>query len=167
MNELLHIAASIAESHVRLNGIIPSASGENLAKIKIAEEIIRGRPQIEFCTEHVFHAGMYARTVRIASHVVFTSVLIKRATLLISQGCYEVLAGDRWLRYEGYNVLCGFAGRKQIYRTVTPIELTMIFPTEAQSVVDAEREFTDEVESLLSHKLENDIVVTGVPACRE
>jgi len=152
---------------VKFNNSLPATSPENVAKIKLAEEIIRGRSQIEFCTEHVFHAGMYARTVRIAAHVVFTSVLIKLPTLLISQGSYEVLSGDHWVRYDGYNVLCGSAGRKQIYRTLTEIELTMIFPSEASSVEDAEREFTDESEILLSHKLENDIVVSGVPACRE
>ena len=152
---------------IKFNNTLPATSPESVEKIKLAEEIIRGRAQIEFCTEHIFHAGMYARTVRIAANVVFTSVLIKRATLLVSQGSYEVFAGDRWARYDGYNVLCGFPGRKQIYRTITEIQLTMIFPTEAASIADAENEFTDESEILLSHKLENDIVVSGVPACRE
>jgi len=152
---------------IKFNNTLPATSPESVEKIKLAEEIIRGRAQIEFCTEHIFHAGMYARTVRIAANVVFTSVLIKRATLLVSQGSYEVFAGDRWARYDGYNVLCGSAGRKQIYRTITEIQLTMIFPTEAASIADAENEFTDETENLLSHRLENDIVMSGVPACRE
>ena len=154
-------------SIVKFNNQIPPTSEENIEKIRIAEEVIRGRSQIEFCTEHVFHAGMYARTVRIAPYVVFTSVLVKRPTLLISHGSYEMLAGDRWVGVDGYNVLQGGAGRKQIYRTLTEVEWTMIFPTEAKTVEEAEAEFTDEAEQLLSRKLENDIVITGVPACLE
>ena len=154
-------------SIVKFNNQIPPTSEENIEKVRIAEEIIRGHAQIEFCTEHVFHAGMYARTVRIAPHVVFTSVLIKRPTLLVTRGSYEMLAGDRWVAVDGYNVLQASAGRKQIYRTITEVEMTMIFPTKATNVADVESEFTDETESLLSRKLENDIVITGVPACLE
>jgi hypothetical protein len=154
-------------SIVKFNNQLPPTSEETIEKIRIAEERIREHFQIEFCTEHVFHAGMYARTVRIAPNVVFTTVLVKRPTLLISHGKYEMLNGDQWVGMDGYNVLQGSAGRKQIYRTLTEVEWTMIFPTDANTVDEAEAEFTDETDSLLSRQRDNDIVITGVPACLE
>lgn len=139
---------------------LPPASHEMLGKVRKLEDKILEHVQTEFVTEHVFHAGMYARTVRIPQNIIFTSVLIKRATLLITHGDLLVLAGDRWVAWYGYHVVSAEAGRKQVYVAQSPVELTMVFPTLATTVEQAEAEFTDETESLLSRKQENDIVVT-------
>lgn len=139
---------------------IPPSSEETIARVRILEEKVRESPQTEFVTEHVFHAGMYARTVRIGPNIVFTSALIKCATLLIVHGDLLVLAGDELVRVTGYNVLPASAGRKQFYITGSNVELTMIFPTSAKTIELVEAEFTDEAENLLSHTNENDIVMT-------
>ena len=138
----------------------PPSSPETVEKVKTVEERIRERPQIEFVTEHVFHAGMYARTVRIKARTIFTNVLVKCATLLIIHGDIMVLADNTWLELTGYNVCPADAGRKQVYITLTDVEMTMIFPSQAKTVEEAEAEFTDETENLLSHTNENDIVRT-------
>jgi hypothetical protein len=140
---------------------IPPSSEEMIAKVRRLEDEVRQAPQIEFVTEHVFHAGMYARTVRIGPNVVFTSALIKCATILIIHGDLLVLAGDEMVRMNGYCVLPAEAGRKQVYITGSDVELTMIFPSGAKTVEEAEEQFTDEAENLLSRTNENDIVMTS------
>ena len=140
-----------------------ATSPQTLDQLRMIEEKILRCEQFQFKTQHVFHAGMYARTVRIPAGVFFTSVLIKCPTLLILNGTCDVLMGSTIVRFDGYNVIPAAAGRKTAYITRSPIELTMIFPTQARTVEEAEAEFTDEVENLLSHWNENDMVNT----CRE
>jgi len=144
---------------------IPATSPEMIGKIRRLEEKILRCEQFQFRTEHVFHAGMYARTVRIPAGVVFTSVLIKCPTLVILNGTCDI-AGGTVRRFDGYNVVSAEAGRKMVYITRSPVEITMLFATNARTVEEAEAEFTDETENLLSHVNENDIVVTEAQ-CQE
>jgi hypothetical protein len=124
----------------------------------------RFRPQME----HVLHAGMYARTCRLDAYVTIVSVLIKIPTMLIVHGGVCVFAGDRWCCLDGYQAMPAAAGRKQIYVTFKPTEITMVFPSRARTVEEAEMEFTDEADALLSRRQDGDIViVTGVKACQE
>lgn len=146
---------------------LPAASEETIKKIRLVEARIRQLPQYEFATEHVFHAGLYARTIRIAAGVLFTTVLVKRPTLLISHGSYEMLSGSRWVIMQGYNVIEASAGRKQIYRTLTDVEWTMLFATDARTVEEAEAEFTDEPDCLLSRVNDNARVELAEAKCLE
>jgi hypothetical protein len=137
---------------------IPAASPELIGKIHSLEAKVREYDQTEFVTEHVFYAGMYARTVRLPANILFTSVLIKRATILITTGTLYVMVDGAWCRLNGHKVVQGEAGRKSVYVTGTDVAMTMIFPTSATTVEEAEAEFTDECENLLSRKQENGIV---------
>jgi hypothetical protein len=82
----------------------------------------------------------------------FTSVLIKIPTLLIVHGDCAVLAGEKWQELSGYNVIAASAHRIQAYVTFGETEITMIFPSQAQTVGEAEKEFTDEWADLLSNR---------------
>lgn len=125
-------------------------------------------PQIELKTEHVLHAGMYARTVRLDARVAIVSVLIKVPTILTVNGKCRVFAGETWRDFDGYHVMPANAGRKMIYITFAPTEITMVFPSRAKTVEEAEREFTDEHEGLLSRQCSDDVVtITGVQSCLE
>lgn len=158
MNEAVVVAAANYSA-----ASIRAASVEAIAKVRSLEDRIREEKQIQFCTEHVLHGGMYSRTVRIPAGVVFTSVLIKCPTVLILNGTCDVLVGDMGVRFEGYNVIACEAGRKTAYITRTQVELTMLFPSSAKTVAEAEAQFTDEVEQLLSRTNKNDIVITESP----
>jgi hypothetical protein len=127
-------------------------------------EDLRFRPQME----HVLHAGMYARTCRLAAGVAITSVLIKIPTMLIVHGGAHVFAGGRWYKIEGYQCMPAAALRMQVYVTFQPTEITMIFPSNAETVEQAEAEFTDAASALLSRRQDNGdiVIVTGVKACR-
>lgn len=153
MNEALVVAAAYyAEALIRSQAL-PATSPEIMEKIALVEARIRPREhtlQIEM--EHRFHAGLYARTCRLAADQVITSVLIKIPTLLIVNGDCLVLAGEDWHELKGYNVIEASAGRKQVYVTLGETQITMIFSTEAKTVEEAEAEFTDEFESLLSRR---------------
>ena len=95
---------------------------------------------------------MYARTVRIPADVLATGVLVKVPTLLIIHGSARVFTENDWVEFEGYNVLTGEAFRKQAFLTRSAVEMTMLFVTEAQTVEQAESEFTDECDLLMSRK---------------
>lgn len=138
--------------------LVPATKPSTVAKIAILEDFIRQHPQTEFDTEHVFHAGMYTRTVRLpqpkhGEATIFTSVLIKRPTMVIINGVCDVLIDDIGVRLCGYNVVQCDAGRKQVYIAHTKLEITMYFATEAKTVEEAEVEFTDEADNLLSRKV--------------
>ena len=146
--------------------MLPSASPETLALMALIEERVAAREQIRPQMEHVLHAGMYARTCRLDAWVTIVSVRIKIPTMLIVSGGAHVFAGDRWHKIDGYQCMPAAADRKQIYVTYRPTEMTMMFPTQAQTVEEAEAEFTDEAHKLLSRRQDNGdiVIVTGVQA---
>lgn len=135
-------------------------SPETLAKISEVERRIRERPQIEIQTEHVMHGGIYARTVRLAAGMAIVGVQIKVPTVLIVNGDVLVVVGEEWKRMTGYHVLTGSVGRKGVFVALKPTELTMICASNAKTVEQAEADFTDETESLLSRRQVGSDVVT-------
>jgi hypothetical protein len=134
-----------------------------IEKIRVFEATIRPHEHtLQVQMEHILHGGMYARTARIAAGMLITSVLIKIPTMLVVNGKCCVYAGDKWYTLEGYNAMPASAGRKQIYVTLGPTEITMIFPSDAKTVEEAEAQFTDEAEQLLSRRRDGDLItVTG------
>ena len=153
----------MSESLAIIGNSLPAITPEMLEKVLAAESRIMQAPQIDVQTEHILHGGMYARTVRLAAHVVIVGVLLKVPTVLIVQGSTLMLAGDKWYRLDGYQVMPAQAGRKQVFVTNEETSITMIFATSAKTVEEAEAEFTDETGKLLSRRKDgNDIVtVTG------
>ncbi len=145
---------------------IPVMNAAAVDKVREIEGMVRALdlPQVPLETHHVLHGGLYARTIRIPAGVLLTGALVKVATVLIVQGTTLVYIGeDEPLRLEGYTVLPASAGRKQAFLTETEVEMTAIFPTEAKSIEEAEREFTDEAEILISRRNPecNHTVITG------
>lgn len=158
----------MTETLATVGSAIPAATPESLEIANLVEAKMRTMPQIELKTEHILHAGMYARTVRLDARVAIVSVLIKVPTVLTVNGKCRVFAGDSWREFDGYHVMPAQAGRKMIYITFEPTEITMVFPSRAKTVEEAEREFTDEGDSLLSRQSNDDIVtITGVKPCLE
>lgn len=132
---------------------LPPTTPEIMEKIALVEARIRPHEHtLDVKMEHSLYAGMYARTCRLAADQVITSVLVKIPTLLIVNGDCIVLAGEEWKELKGYNVLNTLAGRKQIYVTRGETEITMIFPSDAKTVEEAEDEFSDESANLLSRR---------------
>ena len=136
-------------------------SDDAVQRVRHVESCLAQLPQISIATKHVLHGGLYARTITIPGGVMLTGALIKIATLLIVQGDVMVYLGEESHRLSGNNVLPASAGRKTAYLTETETTITMVFPTTAQTVEVAEKEFTDEWDRLMSHDSINEITITG------
>jgi hypothetical protein len=120
-------------------------------------------PQVEIATEHLLHGGMYTRTIRLKPGTVLMGSLIELPTVFIVNGQVSLLVGDERVDLEGYNVIPGCAGRKQLVVAGGNVEITMIFPTFARTIEDAEDEIFAEAEFLMS-RLDpsmNTVTITG------
>lgn len=145
-----------------LGAALPPTSPEALSRLAAVQEVLLRGEQIAIRTEHVLHGGMYARTVRLPAGTVITGALIKVPTMLIVEGDCKVLVNDEWGELSGYNVFPASAGRKQVFVALSETRITMLFPTRAQTVDQAEKEFTDEWELLVSrHATEDTVIITG------
>ena len=97
-------------------------TSDAVAKVRELEGVLRELPQVEIATEHVLHAGLYARTIRIPAGVVLTGVFIIIPTMLVVYR--SVLGGSRSLFLVGLRLL---------FRLVCRYGLTSLFanlPTE-------------------------------------
>jgi hypothetical protein len=112
--------------------------------------------QVPLPVEHLLHGGMYARTVRREFDSVTIGSLINKATILIVNGPCSMLIGDQRVDLDGYNVLAGMPGRKSMSVTRGQVEMTMIFPTSAQTVEEAENEIFAEACLLVSRREEKE-----------
>lgn len=143
---------------------IPPMTPAAIDKVRQLEAWAGRLEHVPVATEHVIHAGLYARTVRLPAATMITGALVKLATLLIVQGdAVAYIGDDAPLRLRGYSVLPASPGRKQAFVAIEPTSITMMFPTRARTVEEAEREFTDELDLLLSRRApdSNRTVITG------
>lgn len=138
---------------------LPSTSPELLKKMQDAQGKLLPDSDFEIQTEHILHGGMYARTIRMAANSWIMGALMKVPTILIVNGYVRMMAGEKWYGLSGFHVMPASAGRKQIFAAIEPTEITMIFPSRARTVEEAESEMTDEAELLVSHRHgENDLI---------
>lgn len=128
--------------------LVPT-SAEMLAKLRAIDAEMLALPQTEITIDHLIHGGMYARTAHVPADTIVSGALVRRATVLVLQGDVTVFTGCDSVRLTGYHVLPGSAGRKQLFRTHTETHMTMVLPSDAQSVDEAEHEFTNEPELLM------------------
>lgn len=150
-------------SDVALISHIPPLSEQGLARVRELEAMVLQAPQTTIPTSHVFHAGVYARTITVPAGSVLTGALIKCATVLILNGHAIVYLGDGSAEFRGYHVLPAMAGRKQALIALEDTDMTMIFATDVKTVQEAEDAFTDEVDRLFSRApgAVNTLVMTG------
>lgn len=131
---------------------LPAMTDEAIVKARAAEVRLSELPQVELPVSHALHAGMYHRTVTITAGLAVTGALIKVPTLLVVDGDCEVFTGSEVATLEGRNVLQCQPNRKQVFLAHSDTHLTMIFPTRAKTVEEAENEFTDEAARLQSRQ---------------
>jgi hypothetical protein len=134
---------------------LPAMTGEAVDKVREAEAKLLNLPQVDIPVHHNLHAGMYARTITIPAGVAITGALIKIPTILIVDGHCEVFTGAESVVMTGYHVLQASAHRKQVFLAYSDTTMTMLFPTAATTVEQAENEFTDEAALLWSRRPEN------------
>lgn len=141
--------SEIALVQERILPMTPAA----IEKVRALEDVLATLPDQVTCdTWHVLHGDMYARTIRIPAGVMLTGALIKVPTMLVINGDVTVYANDQEIRATGYHVVPASAGRKQAFMAHADTDLTMIFASLAGSVHEAEEEFTDEADRLMSRQ---------------
>jgi hypothetical protein len=147
---------------VELRANVPAMTSEAIAKTRALEAEAMRMPQVEIHTQHLIHAGMYQRTIMIPAGVMLTGALVKIATSLVVSGDCMMFVGDQTLRLTGYHVVPASPGRKQAFVAVADTWLTMSFASQAQTVEQAEQEFTDELDLLVSRRSDlNQVTITG------
>lgn len=124
----------------------------SLDKIRLIHEAILQFEQVPIVTSHLLHGGLYARSIHLDPETRMVGSLIKQPTVLIVSGETAILIGDRLVELTGYNVLPGCAGRKQVFLTRGPVDMTMIYATSARTVEEAEDEVFAEAGQLLSRR---------------
>lgn len=134
-----------------------------IEKVRRLENALRELPQIDIGTDHIIHSGMYARTVVIPAGSVVTGVLIRVPTIIVVSGHCVVYIDDKAVQVNGYKVLAASAHRKQACMALEDTTWTMIFTTDASTIEEAEEQFTDEPELLMSRQdgSVNTINITG------
>jgi len=132
--------------------MLPAMTSEAVDKAREVEHRMLGMPQVELPVSHALHAGMYHRTITVPAGVAITGALIRVPTLLVVDGHCEVFTGPEVAILEGHHVLQCQPNRKQVFLAHEDTHLTMIFPTTATTVEEAENEFTDEAARLQSRK---------------
>jgi len=140
---------------------LPQMSDAAVAAVRRVESAMRAVGQVHLDTDHLIHGGMYARTIRIPPRVALAGVLITRATTVILSGDATVFTGSESVHLTGYHVLPASAGRKQVFVSHAETYLTMLFPTRARTVEEAETEFTDEPGALQARAAGDSITITG------
>jgi hypothetical protein len=148
---------------VPVRAALVPASQSSIEKVDRLTGALLKMPQLQFVTEHMIHAGMYTRTLLLPADTLCTAVFFKIPTVIIIVGRADIFSNDDVISVDGYTVVPGSAGRKIAVWARSRIGASMIFPTKARTVEEAQEEFTDEVELLvpLSEKDRHRIVITG------
>lgn len=136
---------------VRSSALRPCTS-EQIAAINDFIERHKDDPQVELRTEHHLHAGVYSRTIYVPAGVVVAGVLVKVPTQLIIAGHCILTDGGEDRELNGYHVLDGAAYRQAATLAIEPTAYTMLFATDAETVEEAENEFTNEADRLLTRR---------------
>lgn len=142
---------------------IAAMSDDAIDKVRKLEERIRQVHQLTITTDHVIHGGMYSRSLFMPMGAVMTGALIKVPTILIISGHVTIWLDNECTEIAGYQVFAASAHRKQAFAFHQDTHMTMIFATQSTTVQDAENEFTDEADRLMSRNDSsiNNINITG------
>lgn len=135
---------------------IKASIPQDLGFVRAAEAAMRNAPNQAvdaLRTEQFLYAGLYVRTLSVPAGVVFTGAMVNPDTVMIVSGDLSLTCGDGTVKtLMGYNVLRCAGKRKQLFRTHTDVNITIVYPTKATTTSEGEKEFTDEWTSLIHHE---------------
>lgn len=129
---------------------IPANTPEELAELAEGLERMRELPQLDIETKSFIHAGVYCRTCLVPKGIAIAGALIKIPTVLHVIGDCSFTVGGKTVRLTGTNIFRASAGRRQFFVAYEDTYISMSFATKAKTLKEAEREFTDEYELLIS-----------------
>ena len=142
--------------------VVPTMTPEQVGHVQKLEGRLLAMPQVEVVTHHMIHAGIYSRTMRGEKFHLYTGALLKVPTMLIISGDVSIYIGESVVRKVGYHVLIGDVHRKQAFFCHEDTDMTMLFPTKARTVEEAEEECTYECDKLMSRSNPNTVMISEV-----
>lgn len=145
----------------------PAMSAEVLEQVAGLGSALAPCAESSVDTDHVLHAGTYARTLKLPAGMVLVGALVKVDTVVVFHGKAKVFVGNDWLLLDGYRVIPASAMRSQVFVSITDCYITAIFATDAKTVEEAEAQATGNPEGLLSRSQEsrNSFFVSGEAQC--
>lgn len=147
------------------NGELAPSSGANSAALQMVDAIVAhnaaGGVEHPVTTYHLFHAGMYHRTIKVSKGTTLVGALLRRATTLVVSGHAELLAAQP-VTVNGYAVLPGMPGRQTALVALEDTWFTMVVPTEHTTVEAIDAEMVGEGVVLGAHRFDNVVINTGV-----
>lgn len=129
---------------------IPPATVEELAQLKLGIEKMKEAPQVEIKTKSFIHAGIYCRTCLVPKGIALAGALIKIPTVVTVSGDVAMTYAGKTIRLKGTHIFRASAGRRQIFVAYEDTVISMAFATSAKTLLEAEAEFTDETDLLMS-----------------
>lgn len=138
-------------NEIAIADIKPISKENNERMLKTINDLIKFPPDAEkiiIPTQHLLHAGTYVRTCLIRRGLFVGSALIKIPTVLIIDGDVVATDSEHRKRYVGYNVLKGAPFRRAFWLANADTYMTMFFATQAKTLEEACKEFTDEFQYL-------------------
>ncbi len=140
-------------SNILVKSNLTPCTDEQIANIEKLCKVLEASGETIFLeTEHHLHAGVYSRTIRVPKGVTVAGVTIKCATQLIASGDFTLTDGATSKRFKGHYVFDGASRRRAAVVAHEDSAFTMLFATNAKTVEEAEKEFTDEPERLATNK---------------
>lgn len=123
------------------------------------EKKVAELPQAKIQTLHSLHSGVYTRTVILSAGEILVGALIKIPTTLIINGHLKLNIGNEATEVDGFDAIIAEGNRKQVMYAIEDTFITMIFKTDAKNVEEAEEEFTDEYDKLMSRVDKNSNII--------
>ena len=120
--------------------IIGNSTNELSAAI---EEEIKQHEQIQIKIEQYVYEGVYTRTSYLPAGSLVVGVTIKIPTTMIVSGNMNITIGDGFKNVQGYGTIHAEKNRKTTVAAIEDSVVTMVFKTDATTVEEAEKEFTD------------------------
>ena len=131
---------------------IPKMSSQLLKFAYLVEEELKQVEQKPITTMHSLHEGVYTRSIKMEKNELLVGAYIEVDTTLIIQGHLKLTVGDNIQEVNGFDIFIAKGGRKQTMLAVEDTFVTMLFKTDAQTIEEAEEEFTKDYDKLLSRK---------------
>ena len=123
------------------------------ALVRNLESILMTQPQVDVQTQHLVHAGMYARTIFVPAGTALTGAQTKLANVSIVSGDITVTTDSGPQRLTGYHVLPADSGFKRAGFAHDDTWWTTLWPTEKTDIEAIEDEMTDEAALLQTRNL--------------
>lgn len=117
---------------------IPPMSPAALDLVRRMESVVRALPQAPFKLDHLFHGGVYTRTVTLPPGYWGGAEVAKETTLVIVGDAVIYTGEDEPLSVRGVTVLPAAAGRKQAFVCDSHITLIMFAACHAKTASEAE-----------------------------